>query len=392
MTFRPISTGQSRFFQKGGVDLTEQFDGLDNAFEVFPFDAQLERFAGSRAQKNGPVFFQQGLGVIDGMFEVHAYAEGPDVVRFLFDDGLGKPVRGNAVGKHPSGILFRFEKIDVVTEALEVRRRGKPCGSGSDDRDGNFLGRKRFQRFGPFLPFFVRGETLKEADLDRARQFRGTAPPLAKNALRADPRTDPREDVGFLDDFDGAREVPGGDLPDELGHVHLGGAAFHARGVLAFDAPRGFRYGFLRVESFCVFLEGFGQFVIFHGSRSLLTVTVFRSVPAILPAVDDGQYFHPVTACGLIGKGFSVPVDQNEHDLAFRNPEPGEDVSDGGFLPFGYFADAQTGGVVPPEVPQESELKGALRLTIFQDSTVQLNPKSARREDVGTPSSSQPLK
>ena len=136
--------------------------------------------------------------------------------------------------------MKRLEDGDIVALLGEVARAGQAARAGADNRD---LMAVRDGLGGGLLHVGVvpvGNKAFEAANADRLTLDAADALALALRLLRADAAADGGQRGGLVDDLIGALVVLLGDLLDELGDLHLHGAARDTGMILAVEAAGGF--------------------------------------------------------------------------------------------------------------------------------------------------------
>ena len=227
------------------VDAGQELVGGVYAAEVLAGNVHEHRQARAGADEHGleAVLAHQlvdGHDAADDHVRLDLDAERLEAVDLLLHDGLGQTELRDAVDQHAAGEVQRLEHGDVVALLGEVARAGQAAGTRADDGDlmavGNGLG-------GGLLHVGVvpvGDKAFETADADRLTLDAADALALALRLLRADTAADGGQRGGLVDDLIGALVVLLGDLLDELGDLHLHGAAGDTGMILAVEAAGGF--------------------------------------------------------------------------------------------------------------------------------------------------------
>ena len=159
----------------------------------------------------------------------------------LGHDGLGQTELGDAVHQHAAHLVEGLKYSDVVSLPGQVAGAGQSRGAGAHHshlvavalrHDGSAA----LVAVGVVV---VGHEPLQAADAHRLTFDATDALALALVLLGADTAADGGQAVGGGDDAEGLVKLALRHLGDELGDMYVHGAAVHALGVLAVQAPLG---------------------------------------------------------------------------------------------------------------------------------------------------------
>ena len=179
------------------------------------------------------------------------------VLHLAVDDLAGQAEARDAVAEHAADHVQRLEHGDVGAVAHQIGGDREPGGAGADHRDlAEAAGERR--RPGLREPGVVPHEALEPPDAHRLDLLADDALGLALRLLRADAPADRGEEVGLVDDAEGAVVVAHDQVADEAGDVDLHWATRDASGLRALDAALGLDEGVLEVVAEVHLLEVLG--------------------------------------------------------------------------------------------------------------------------------------